>query len=402
MQDQPNLSPYKRFKTSTPGLTYRLRADGRSKTWYASAGDGRHVRCGTRDEALEMLERLRGAKRRGERVAVNDRTTFAELAEQWLESKKASGRRPLRRSTSDRYRRALDLVLIPRFGKWRVSAIDAEAIAQLVRDLERDGLHTLDRSRTKKPLGESSILNYLKPLQGTLKLAVRRRLISASPFEHLTDDDRPLSAEKEQPHEWTQKELAALLAASETIARRPTSKYDYTPLLRLTERLGLRLGEVLGLQWNDFNYNEATLRVERQWTRFGEYGPTKTRAGVRTLYLPDDLREMLRGLWVEAAPYEHDEDPIFASRAGTPLGHRNVTRRGYEPAAKLAGLEDVSFHDLRHAAASRLIAARLDDELIADQLGHEDSTITRRVYAHVYDRAKKADAVREALGGGAS
>ncbi len=52
---------------------------------------------------------------------------------------------------------------------------------------------------------------------------------------------------------------------------------------------------------------------------------------------------------------------------------------------------------MRHAAASRLIAAGLDDELIADQLGHEDSTITRRVYAHVYDRAEKVEQVRKAL-----
>ena len=83
---------------------------------------------------------------------------------------------------------------------------------------------------------------------------------------------------------------------------------------------------------------------------------------------------------------------------GTPLGHRNVTRRGFEPARDLAGLDpSLTFHDLRHAAASRLIASGIDDELIADQLGHEDSTVTRRVYAHVYGRAEKIEAVRKAL-----
>jgi integrase len=89
--------------------------------------------------------------------------------------------------------------------------------------------------------------------------------------------------------------------------------------------------------------------------------------------------------------------PIFASLNGTPLGHRNVTKRGWEPARELAGPGDVSFHDLRHSAASRLIESGIDDSLVADQLGHEDSNITRRVYAHVYDRQKKTQAVREAF-----
>jgi len=63
-----------------------------------------------------------------------------------------------------------------------------------------------------------------------------------------------------------------------------------------------------------------------------------------------------------------------------------------------AGLdESLTFHQLRHAAASRLIASGLDDELIADQLGHGDTNLTRRVYGHVYDRAAKADAIRKAL-----
>jgi integrase len=74
-----------------------------------------------------------------------------------------------------------------------------------------------------------------------------------------------------------------------------------------------------------------------------------------------------------------------------------VTKRGWEPAREAAGIEGISFHDLRHAAASRLIESGIDDSLVADQLGHKDSTITREVYAHVYDRAKKAQAVREAF-----
>lgn len=388
---KPTVSPFKRYKTRHPGITYRIKADGQSRSYFVLVGTKQVLAGSTQSEALAKQAELRGQKARGERIVVNDKTTFGQLAEEWYASKA----RVLRPRTAGYYRRALDLVLIPRFGKWRVAALDADAIATFSRTLADEGLHAVDPKRSVRPLGRSSIDNYLKPLQGVLGLAVRKGLIRENPFNHLTADDRPLARERKRPHEWEDAELAALFAASERLANKPESRYDYTPLLRLASALGLRIGEVLGLKWEDFDKREGTLRVERQWLRTGEYGPTKTRAGVRELYLPEGVRDDLIALRLRSR-YSRDDDPIFASLHGTPLTHRNVTRRGFEPAAKLAGL-DVSFHDLRHAAASRMIAAGIDDALVADQLGHENSTITRTVYAHVYDRATKAADVRAAL-----
>jgi integrase len=71
------------------------------------------------------------------------------------------------------------------------------------------------------------------------------------------------------------------------------------------------------------------------------------------------------------------------------------------PARDLAGLPgSLTFHDLRHAAASRLIGARLDPVTVAAVLGHEDPTVTLRVYAHLWDRERTDDAVRIALSSG--
>jgi hypothetical protein len=114
------------------------------------------------------------------------RAMFSDVAEQWFEAKAPR----LRPRTRAYYRRALDLVLLPRFGRARVTAVDADAVARLIRDLERHGLHAIDRSWPNRPLGRSSIENYLKPLQGILGLAVRRKLIPSSPFDVLTPDER--------------------------------------------------------------------------------------------------------------------------------------------------------------------------------------------------------------------
>ena len=319
---------YKRHKTRYAGVFYRLRADG-SRTYAVSFG-GKFVAAGnTEKEALAKQAQLRRHKARGEKIVVNGKITFRELAAEWLEIKNSR----LRPRTRAYYRDALDLVLLPRFGSWKVSAVDAEAISRLIRDLERDGLHALDSKRPTRALGRSSIENYLKPALGILKLAVRRRLIADNPFGHLTDDDRPKREETSTPHEWTDEELDKLLAACAELAQKPGSRYDYTPLIRLTTRLGLRIGEVLGLKWGDFDKDARVLHVERQWLRTREYGPTKTKAGTRRIALPTDVREELVVLRLRS-PFSQDDQPLFASRTGTPLGHRNVTRRGFEPAAR--------------------------------------------------------------------
>jgi integrase len=60
------------------------------------------------------------------------------------------------------------------------------------------------------------------------------------------------------------------------LAERPTAHYDYTPILRVATLTGLRIGELLGLRWQDVNLKEAVIHVRRQWTRTGELAHPKT------------------------------------------------------------------------------------------------------------------------------
>jgi integrase len=376
------------------GIYRRVTKDGETRYEVAFLDNGkqRWRTVGSLREAKLLRADLVARVGRGEKVA-RSKLTIAEVAESWYESKSSR----LRPSTARYYRDALDLVVVPRFGRWKIAAVDADSIVGLVRDLEREGLHVVDPTRPKRPLGNSSIKNYLKPLQGLLAFAVRRGLIASSPFAVLTADDRPVRGEAKQAHEWTDDELEALFAASAKLAA--GGRYDFTLLLRLVATLGLRRGEVLGLQWQDFDKDVGTLHVRRQWLDRGGYGPPKTRAGTRRIALPDWLRDDLIALRLRSR-CSQDSDPVFASTVGTPLGARNVGLRGFEPARDLAGLpRSLTFHDLRHAAASRLISAGLDPVTVAAVLGHEDATVTLKVYAHLFDRERTDDDVRRALGG---
>ena len=370
--------PYKRRKTRHPGITYRLRKDG-SRKYFVYAQGTQHPVDGGEREALEFQAKLRGKIARGERVT-SAKITFGPLAEEWYSSKQ----RVLRPWTLKDYRASLDRILLPRYLGVKVTQITADDVAALIRDLEARGL------------AGSTISNYLLPLSGTLDLAVRRGVVSVNVLTLLTKDERPRSGEPKEFHIWSDGEIEELIGCAELLARRPEGRYDYSPIVRTGISTGLRMGELLGLWWEDFDKNDPCIYVRRQWTRLGAYGPPKTEAARRRVPLPDDLATYLVALKLRSS-YSQDSEPIFASRAGTPLSHRNVARRGFEPARSLAGIEGVSFHDLRHAFASRMIAKGVSSTVLARVMGHESAAITERKYIHLFDKVKTDELVRAAM-----
>jgi integrase len=95
--------------------------------------------------------------------------------------------------------------------------------------------------------------------------------------------------------------------------------------------------------------------------------------------------------------YSGETDPVFASRNGKPLMHRNATGRGFELAAEKAGIEGVSFHSMRHAFASRMISRGISSTVLAAVMGHESSTITEKRYIHLFDQQRTDEQVRQAM-----
>ena len=376
-----NSDPFTRHKTRHRGVVYRKRQGG-GRTYYVWA-DGRYVAAGdTEEEALGKQAELRDRAARGERVHPAAKVTFAEVAELWFETK-----RRLRPTTRRNYRKSLDNVVLKRFRNRKIASITVDDIATLIRDLEKAGA---------KP---STINNHLLLLAGTLKFAVRRGLIGTNPYALLTRDDRPAAREKAPAFEWSDSDAEALVEAAEHLAKKPEARYDYRPAIRFVLATGLRIGELLGLRWEDVDLHGGALRVERQWTRAGVYGPPKTVTSVRRIPLSAGVVSFLREHKARAfvLGQARPEDPVFASRDGTPLSHRNVTSRGFGPAAKLAGLP-VSIHDARHAFASKMIARGIDPVTLSKLMGHANPRVTLDVYSHLYDRERSDEAVRKAMG----
>jgi len=181
-------------------------------------------------------------------------------------------------------------------------------------------------------------------------------------------------------------------------APRPT----YRPLLTTALFTGLRLGELLGLTWEDLDLDAGFIRVRKQLDRAGDRVPTKTPCAVREVELMPALARTLRAHRKQrfALGQARPEDFVFGTTRGTPFHYRNVVRRGLDAAVHRAGLPTVPrlrFHDLRHTFASLLIAEGADVVFVSRKLGHASVKTTLDVYAHLFDAAEHGQRFRAAL-----
>jgi integrase len=175
----------------------------------------------------------------------------------------------------------------------------------------------------------------------------------------------------------------------------------YRPILATAIFTGLRQGELLGLTWADVDFDAGLVRVRKQLGRDGVRVEPKTAQAVRDVVMMPALGRLLRAHKL-ASPYSGAADPVFASSAGTPHHYRNIGRRGLEKAVERAAIPapNPRFHDLRHTAASLLVAEGLNVVFVSRQLGHASPDITLRVYAHLFDRAEHGKRASDALEAG--
>jgi integrase len=106
------------------------------------------------------------------------------------------------------------------------------------------------------------------------------------------------------------------------------------------------------------------------------------------------------------SPFSQAAQPVFAALGrggshkggGTRLSHRNVQRRAWEPIRKALGLPDkVTFHQLRHAFASRAHARGVTLEDLSMVMGHSSPAVTAKVYVHLYGREQAEERFRQAM-----
>jgi integrase len=159
---------------------------------------------------------------------------------------------------------------------------------------------------------------------------------------------------------------------------------------------GTRQNELLALRWKHLNFSAGLVRVRTSLDRQGNDAPLKTDNAVRDVVMIDSLARLLHG-HRRVSRFTGREDFVFASRTGSAMHWRNVTRRCLQHAVRVAGIEPIRWHDLRHTYASMLIATRASITFVSRQMGHANPAITLRVYGHLFDAARYAKRTRHTL-----
>ena len=170
---------------------------------------------------------------------------------------------------------------------------------------------------------------------------------------------------------WTKEDF---LRFSSTLTGRPI----YFMAFELLYWAGIRVGELLALVPDDFDLRRSELRITKSYQRINRRDvitDPKTENSVRTISLPEFLRDEVRDFAFDPPGFDHDER-MFAGLTKASLSA--ALREG----AQACGLQVIRVHDLRHSHVSLLVEMGFSVIAIAERLGHDSTDITLK-YAHL-------------------
>lgn len=351
------------------------RKDGR---WVGSAHMGyepgrrvrKHVFGKTRAEVVEKLKPLLKA-RDDQRPVPDARLKLGTFLRTWLED---VARPSIRASTYSSYHDIVELHLVPGLGHIRLAKLSPADVQAFLVHKQASGL-------------SASRVHYLhRVLRRALSIAERWSLVSRN-VAKLVDPPR-LSKREITP--LTPGQAAVLIASSKD--------HRLHALWVTALGTGLRQGELLGLRWEDVDMDGGRLSVRHTLQRVDgvlTLLEPKTERSRRTIALPEVVLAVLR------AHLTHQKmerlvagsgwvmtDHVFTTRRGTPLDAATVTRC-FQRGLKAAGLPHRRFHDLRHSAATFLLAQGFTLEDVKNLLGHSSIVLTSNTYGHVLERRQK-------------
>jgi integrase len=229
-----------------------------------------------------------------------------------------------------------------------------------------------------KNLRLATIRGVVRTLSAVLSQAVEDELLEANPALRLGRYLRRGDEAEPSIDPFTREEVAHLV----DVARLhfPT----WHPFVLCGLRTGVRLGELLALQWSDIDWKGRFIHLQRNIVDNRLTTPKNHQA--RRVDLSLELRSVLR-LWrrdLRAEWFAHGlprPEWVFPSVTGTPLDASNV-RKALSQILDKAELHRRGPHQMRHTFASLLLQGGVPITYVSRQLGHKDSAITLRVYAH--------------------
>ena len=327
--------------------------------------DGRRTRRSyfgkTREEVQERLVEALSSRQRGIPVTSGRQVTVAGWLTAWLAGK------DVRPTTALRYEGLVRKHLIPRLGRHRLVDLAPSHVEQMMRAIVAEGLSTRTAMHAR----------------GVLRTALHDAEREGKVARNVASLARPLKVEGRRVRVLAPDQVKDLLA-----------RIDGDPLAPLVAFLvgtGARLGEALALRWQDVAEDYSEIRLEHGLYR-GGLVPLKTDKSRRTLPLPRLVQAALKRQRLQGMP--SPVGFVFTSSAGTPMIQTNVGHQWRRLQAQIGWEPAIRLHDLRHGAASLMIASGADLRTVMGVLGHSQIRLTADTYGHLLPQVLAEAAAR--------
>jgi integrase len=316
---------------------------------------------------------------------------FIDFVEEWREK---YAKKHLSAKTLETYGFQLKNYILPTFGNTRLDDIKPIHIINYL-----DSLENVRKDGKPGGLSSSSIEHHYRVLRDIFKRATEWKVIKSNPVESVK---RPKII-RDKTDVYTEEEVRGLFEKLQH------EKINHRVMITLAITAGLRRGELLGLQWQDIDFEKRTIQVNHslQYIKGEGYElkVPKTNSSLRTVVIPAYVVEELK-------KYKHEKNKermqaaelweggshffVFCTWHGKPF-YPTVPGTWWRRFIKRTGLKYIRFHDLRHTAATLLINQGVHAKVISERLGHADIKTTMNVYGHYVRKADEeaADKLNE-------
>jgi integrase len=321
--------------------------------------------------ALEAAKKIEAKLILGDlKLNKNEDVTFGHYAKTWIENTVPATCKRI--SISD-YTGILKNHVLPDLEKTPVTDINKAVVKKLL------------QKKLKEGYAASTATHIKNAISGVLELAVDDNKISSNPAQIIRKLIRS-KVKKYHIDPLTREETKLLL---ETCL---TNYPKHYPMLLTLCRTGMRLGEVIALQWGDIDFNNRFIIVRR--SRSKSHTSTPKNDKYRNVDMSRQLTECLSKLKIKRkeeylAKGEGVPEWIFISEIGTPLIEGHWRERVFKKILEKAKMRQIRIHDIRHTYASQLIQDNRSLAYIKDQLGHHSIQVTVDIYGHLVPGANK-------------
>lgn len=307
--------------------------------------------------------------------------TFSDFANMWFEKHAEPN---MANMTIYNYKSVCQNYFVPYLGHMQMDQIKPLHLVDLFADMQKGSAKKPDEG-----LSESSIKRHHTLISTMFKTAVEWKIIASNPAKGI----KLPKVQKSKVIAYDEKQTAVLLNLA---ANKASIKYYTLIILAITT--GLRRAELAGLEWEDIDFESKTLTVKKtlQYTPIHGIYQTKpkTETSQREISLSESVVDLLKkhkaeqnkqrlkvgNLWTDEGNF------LFTTWDGRPL-YPQEFNRWFTRFIKKHGLPEISFHSLRHTAATLLIAKNVHMKTISNRLGHAKIGTTMDIYGHALQSA---------------